>query len=847
MFDWEAQLGEKATHDLRDPLAVFELLDRKATHTILRPVQREVLAALRDRGTERDLVLKLSTGAGKTTVGLVYLYSQMKASGRPSLYLCPTTQLVGQVLDEAANLGIPAVAYPANQKHPGVEALRGEAIVVCTYDKLFNAKTTFERQDVQLYPHAIVLDDAHAGIEEVRDSFTLTIPSSSSRHPFLANVYKEVLKVLEPACGPHMPSSWAFIERGQPDAVLEVPYWLWADIAPRVLQVIDPYGNESPVCFVWPYLRDILRWCRCIVSGVTIEIAPDVVPIDAVAPYDRAAHRVYMSATLSDDSALVRELGSALDAALTPIIPPSDAGVGERMVLAPTLIDPKLDRNWVMSWCGELAKSASVVVLSSSEKQAREWAPFGATVVLGDRVDDAVHDLKQSASGFVVFAQRYDGIDLPDDACRVLVLDGMPRGSSTLDTMDADDPGRPGGAVEKWVHRVEQGMGRAVRSHVDYAVVILAGPEITHFVSQADVRERLGHGTRAQLDLARELMQMVQDEAKNTSSEVAVKQMAQQCLRREPGWKKFYDRRVRQASKATSHLVDEDAIRLAEAEREAFVNARANDVAGAARSLDGAISARLKREPYKGWYLQKEANYLFSVDPARAMEVQRQAYKKNRKLMLPPMGVQVRRPAPEKLHAAATVHQWLSKFVDGNGAVVEFNMIRPKLSFESPSEQFEQGLFELAALIGADGSRPEKEYGRGPDDMWGWPDDDWILEAKNERSVRLPKADGEQLLAAQRWHQENFPERRCVPVVAARIPSPEQDAFFPEGTRGLTPELLEDLLGNVERFIAELAGQLPLFRNVEHVRDALRRHGLAADEFRNRYTVALGPRRRRPR
>ena len=53
VFDWEAQLGEKAAPDVRDPLAVFESLDRKATHTILRPIQREALEALRDRGGER--------------------------------------------------------------------------------------------------------------------------------------------------------------------------------------------------------------------------------------------------------------------------------------------------------------------------------------------------------------------------------------------------------------------------------------------------------------------------------------------------------------------------------------------------------------------------------------------------------------------------------------------------------------------------------------------------------------------------------------------------------------------------------------------------------------------------
>jgi replicative superfamily II helicase len=61
------------------------------------------------------------------------------------------------------------------QVHPDVDGIRGKAVIVCTYDKLFNAKTTFDRSDVMLRPTAIVLDDAHAAVEEIRESFTLRI------------------------------------------------------------------------------------------------------------------------------------------------------------------------------------------------------------------------------------------------------------------------------------------------------------------------------------------------------------------------------------------------------------------------------------------------------------------------------------------------------------------------------------------------------------------------------------------------------------------------------------------------------------------------------------------------
>jgi hypothetical protein len=113
------------------------------------------------------------------------------------VYVCPRRQLVRQVLQEAQALGVPAVEYPPDQSHPAPEGLRGEAILVCTYDKMFNGKTTFRRDDVRLVPHAVVLDDAHAGIEEVRDNFTLRLPVGSAIHAAVLDALLPARKYLE--------------------------------------------------------------------------------------------------------------------------------------------------------------------------------------------------------------------------------------------------------------------------------------------------------------------------------------------------------------------------------------------------------------------------------------------------------------------------------------------------------------------------------------------------------------------------------------------------------------------------------------------------------------------------
>lgn len=199
---------EEVTYDLEK---FYGALDVKGTHTEPRPAQREAMRALTERNAEKDLVLKVSTGAGKTTVGLLYLYGFMRVSGEPVVFLCPTVQLVDQVLEEAQRLGISAKPYPGGERYPPQECVRGQAILVCTYEKLFNAKSTFTRGDVNLIPHAIVLDDAHAGIENIRKQFTLKVDGEA---------FKLLLAVLAPACRKYHATRWTDIENGDPAAFL---------------------------------------------------------------------------------------------------------------------------------------------------------------------------------------------------------------------------------------------------------------------------------------------------------------------------------------------------------------------------------------------------------------------------------------------------------------------------------------------------------------------------------------------------------------------------------------------------------------------------------------------------
>lgn len=71
MVDFGSLVDAKKTVANYDLDSLYSSLDVKSTHTEPRPAQREAMAELTKRHAEKDLVLKISTGAGKTTVGLL--------------------------------------------------------------------------------------------------------------------------------------------------------------------------------------------------------------------------------------------------------------------------------------------------------------------------------------------------------------------------------------------------------------------------------------------------------------------------------------------------------------------------------------------------------------------------------------------------------------------------------------------------------------------------------------------------------------------------------------------------------------------------------------------------------
>ena len=115
-----------------------------------------------------------------------------------------------------------------------------------------------------------------------------------------------------------------------------------------------------------------------------------------------------------------------------------------------------------------------------------------------------------------MIVNRYDGIDLPDNACRVLVIDGFPPAYSGTERREAVALRDSDTMVTRQLQRLEQGMSRGVRSRDDRCVVLLFHPRLTQLIARRDVAARFSPATQAQLELSRKVSAHLQGAAMQT-------------------------------------------------------------------------------------------------------------------------------------------------------------------------------------------------------------------------------------------------------------------------------------------------------------------------------------------
>ena len=137
-----------------------------------RDVQSEVWKRWFEKRDQKNSIIKMNTGSGKTVVGLIILKSCLNEGKGPAVYVVPDNYLVQQVITESTRLGIRAV-----ETEDDLDFITNKAILVINIHKLVNGKSVFGmRKNNNIDVGSILIDDVHACLGTIDTQFTISIP-----------------------------------------------------------------------------------------------------------------------------------------------------------------------------------------------------------------------------------------------------------------------------------------------------------------------------------------------------------------------------------------------------------------------------------------------------------------------------------------------------------------------------------------------------------------------------------------------------------------------------------------------------------------------------------------------
>lgn len=797
MLDFSKLLEDTLSSAVINPIEIFDLLPEKHDRyeELLRPAQQNVLETwIEDYRENPNTVIKMNTGSGKTVVGLLLLQSYLNEDKGPGIYIVPDNYLIEQIISEANDLGI-SVTKDSNSS----EFLSGESILVTNMHKIINGRTVFGVGEIKKSIGCIVIDDAHACMKVAKSQFSIKIPRSN-------DIYQKLLIIFEDCMKEQSASRLLEIKDGEKYSQQLIPFWEWNNKFTQVLNILhekrtDNSEENKSLFFNWPLLKDHLELAECIITGEELIINLDFLPIEVIPSFYACPHRIFMSATIEDDSILVSHFDLDSKEIENCITPHKANDIGERMILIPQELNPEISENELKKYYYELSKKVNVVILVPSTQRSKYWNDVADVIVSNQtQMITTVALLKKGHVGLVVLINKYDGIDLPKSACEVLVIDGMPDVRSEFEKYEQSALRGSSEVLRDTIQRIEQGMGRGIRSKEDYCVVFLMGNSLVQFLYSKEAKQMFTEATQMQLQLSKNL-----DRQLKGASLEEIDNAISNCLNRNPEWVKLSKATILKLKYNSKNVFNEIIIE----QRKAFNDAKNRDYKGAMEKLQVIINMT-NNNNLKGYLKFKYAKYENFINQVTAQQTLMSAKKINNQLLHPVSGITYEKLQFDNIPQANRIYQYgIDKYRDTNEYLLGFNALIDRLHFEDfSSNVFEQAIKDLGKHLGFISQRPENEYSKGPDNLWASIDNkSFVIECKNEATATtISKGYCNQLNGSINWFEETYPAISTFTPIMIHPNTKFEYAATPDPRiRIINKEKLELLRGKLREFTSQVA------------------------------------------
>jgi len=749
-----------------DPIELFQKL--KVSDSSINDLwlaQGDALREWHKLRNNNDLGVVLNTGAGKTLVGLLIAQSIVNETRGKVLYACSSIQLVEQTAEKAKGYGLSVTTYYHGDLSNDLFT-RGLAPCITTYQALFNGHSRFFREEIS----GIIFDDAHAAEHLLRDHFSLRI----NRDGF-PGIYSSILSLFKPY---HQligkASSYEELtESGSRRIFLIPPFEIQKQLEElrRILHVAR-FSEYSDTTFAWEHLRDRIDLCCILISGSEITITPPFVPVLTLPYFCKGIRRIYLSATLAAPDAFARTFGHAPDYIIAPS---TTAGECERLVVISSRLKHEKDD---VETTKQIIRDHKTLIIVPNYSRSKKWGDI-AFIPHKDKVSESVRNFKtDNGKPKLLLAARYDGVDLPGDTCRVMVIDDLPMGVGPLERFMWEQLSLSNTLRTAIASRVIQSFGRISRGMSDHGVVCITGDKLVDWLMTPRNAAVLPAFLQKQLQLG-----FVFSEQAGSVEEL--RSATQQCLSRDESWINAYDDFMSNAEPEEAEDDTNLLKKIAESEANYISFLWARDYSSAAKclreTLEDAFILSSSTGAWHALWLGKALELLGDANSAR--ELYSRAHAAQLKIPAYP----VESDSRDAIDIPEQISEVDRQFnINADGKISLPKNLHKELAFLDGSGSFkqtEEALRALGQYLGLNSTRPEKEFGTGPDVLWWLPGLPALcIEVKTDKelSSRYQKKELGQLSDHVQWVRNNTDAETIIPIFIGPIVSSTDTGNPPE-------------------------------------------------------------------
>ena len=649
-----------------------------------------------------DVLISLNTGSGKTLVGLLIAQSFINQGHQKVVYVCNDNSLVEQAEKEAVRLfGQNSFSVHTGKRKEIDLFEQGKGFCITNYDTLFNGLSYYKKEHK---PEVILFDDAHVAGTKVRSQFTLSIKRAEH-----SDLYQKICsRFLKDFVQEKRDLYYKGITEGTEKGIAYIhPSWIMRE-EKQLEQIIFQHirdNQKSKLIFAFENLKSKISKCAIFVSESSIEIAPSYLPTLCLPYFKTSVKRIYLTASVDSELDAIRCFGKKAKLVTTE----TKQGLGDRL-----FIFSKSQEHTLKILESVRKDNLKFLITTPSFVDAEKWNRFGEPVRDPALYNQKLQEFKDYTSQDSLKAwfliNRYDGMDFPGSTCRLMVIDGEPSGTTLLQKFVSQEIGDSCFKAEQMATRFTQLFGRIIRGDNDFGVFIIEN-NVKNWLLNERNQSLLPSLIKRQIKISIEISSILnrEDDAQKSA------ELIDAFIQRETDLISFYASKMEeevntdhdnQTKTDNSNLID-----IAESESLFAEHLWNDDYQDAINSLTSTLSSAEEYDSkVAGWNNlslgacfeklgdRKKANIHYS-EGRRRVDAQK----------IPRIDlIESDNRIPERLRDL----EQKSKY--------DLHTIEAKLKELNPKESnpYEEQVRFLGELLGYASSRPEKQFGKGPDNLW---------------------------------------------------------------------------------------------------------------------------------